>query len=54
MFQLDHPRKLPRRALFVGFLCACDWCRIGFPDEREARKDSHRLNDLMGVFYQLP
>ena len=34
----------------VGFpLRSCDWPNTR-PDEREARKDFHRLNDLMGVF----
>jgi len=38
-------------SLLSGFLCAhAIGAEYPFPDEREARKDFHRLNDLMGVF----
>jgi len=38
-------------SLLSGFLCAhAIGAEYPFPDEREAQKDFHRLNDLMGVF----
>ena len=38
-------------SLLSGFLCATAiGAEYPFPDDAEARKDLHRLNDLMGVF----